>query len=144
MTAWGEDVSRIRLATLSASAGVALLGATAILHMMAYDSMVSGTPDDLRSLVAAGWVAGGISLILAALLAVAATPLFIVRRRAFLVIAALTPLSIAVLQIAYLGWMPPTGLLLLDGGLLVTSAILGAADQPVPPALHGQVETADR
>jgi hypothetical protein len=78
------------------------------------------------------WVAGGISLIIAALLAVAATPLFIVRRRALLGIAALIPISIAAVQIAYLAFLPATGLLLVDAAVLVAAGELGHEYQPRP------------
>jgi hypothetical protein len=90
------------------------------------------TPADLQPLVAALWVATGVSLIIAALLAVAATPLFIVRRRALLAIAALIPLSMAAVQIAYLAFLPPTGLLLLDTVVLFVAGELGRAYQPRP------------
>ena len=56
---------------------------------------------------------------------VAATPLFIVRRRALLAIAALIPLSMAAVQIAYLAFLPPTGLLLLDAVVLFVAGELG-------------------
>jgi hypothetical protein len=81
------------------------------------------------------WVAGGASLIIAALLAIAATPLFIVRRRALLAIAALTPVSIAAVQIGYLGFLPPTALLLLDAAVLLVAGELGRGSQPRPAAV---------
>jgi hypothetical protein len=55
---------------------------------------------------------------------------FVVRRAAFLLIAALTPLSIAILQILYLGFIPPTGLLLLDAAAVIASALLGMTATP--------------
>ena len=125
-------MTKDRAATLSASLGVALLFGTTVLHMMGYTSVVSRAPADLQPIVGAAWVAGGVSLILAALLAIAATPLFVVRRRAFLAIAALTPLSLAVLQIAYLGFIPPTALLLVDAALLLAAGMLGRASQARP------------
>ena len=82
--------------------------------------------------MAALWVAGGVSLIIAALFVVAVTPLFIVRRRALLGIAALVPLSIAAVQIAYLGFLPPTALLLLDAAVLLVAGELGRAHEPRP------------
>jgi hypothetical protein len=82
------------------------------------------------------WVAVGVSLILAALLVVAVTPTFIVRRRALLTIAALTPLSIAILQVAYLGFLAPTALLLLDTVVLVAAGELGRATQSAPGQRH--------
>src|SRR5688572_9271624 len=125
-------MTKDRAATLSASLGVALLCGTAVVHLMAYASVVSRAPADLQPIFGAAWVAVGVSLILAALLAIAATPRFVVRRRALLAIAALTPLSIAVLQIMYLGFIPPTALLLVDAGLLFAAGMLGRASQPRP------------
>jgi hypothetical protein len=80
------------------------------------------------------WVGSGISMIIAALLAVAVTPLFIVRRRVLLAIAALIPLSVAAVQIAYLGFLAPTALLLLDAAVLLVAGELGRARQPRPIA----------
>jgi hypothetical protein len=125
-------MSKERLATLSASIGAGLVFLTAGFHFSAYGSVVEQAPDELRPLIAAVWVFSGVALILAALLAIAATPLFIVRRRALLCIAALTPLSIALVQIVYLGFLPPTPLLLLDTLVLVMAGQLGVAIQPRP------------
>ena len=123
-------MTRERLATVTASIGVGLLFFTAAFHLSAYATVVSRAPAELQPLMAAAWVAGGASLVIAALLAVAATPLFVVRRRALLFLAALTPLSIAVLQMVYLGFLQPTALLLLDAAVLVVAGELGRARQP--------------
>lgn len=120
-------MTRERMAKLSASIGAALLCGTAVFHMTGYGFVVGLATPDLRPIVAAVWVAGGISLVLAAVLAIVATPLFVTRRAAFLILAALTPLSIAVLQLVYLGFIPPTALLLLDAAILVVAAVLGSA-----------------
>ena len=125
-------MSKERVATVTAAIGAGLLFATAGVHLSAYSSVVAQTPTDVRPLMSALWIAGGASLIIAALLAVAATPLFIVRRRALLAIAALTPVSIAAVQIAYLGFLPPTALLLFDAVVLVVAGELGRAYQPRP------------
>jgi hypothetical protein len=124
-------MTKDRAATLTASIGAGLLFATAGFHFSAYGSVVTQAPADLRPLVSAAWMAAGASLLTAALLTVAVTPLFIVRRRALLGIAALTPLSIAVLQIVYLGFLPPTALLLLDTLVLLAAGELGRARQPL-------------
>ena len=129
-------MTKERGATLTAAIGAGLLFGTAGFHFSAYSSVLAQAPTDLQPLVAALWVAVGASLIISALLAVAVTPLFIVRRRALLGIAALTPLSIAVLQIAYLGFLPPTALLLLDAAVLVAAGELGRARQPLPLPRH--------
>jgi hypothetical protein len=125
-------MSRERVATVTAAVGAGLLFATAGIHLSAYSSVVAQTPTDVRPLMSAAWIAAGASLIISALLAVAATPLFIVRRRALLAIAALTPISIALVQIAYLGFLPPTSLLLFDAAVLFVAAELGRARQPRP------------
>ena len=128
-------MTKDRIATVTASVGAGLLFATAAFHMSAYSSVLAQTSTDLRPLVAALWVAGGASLFISALLAITAAPLFIVRRRALLVIAALTPLSIAAVQIAYLGFLPPTALLVLDAAVLLVAGELGRTEQPRPVAL---------
>ena len=125
-------MTKERVATVTAAIGAGLLFATAAVHLSAYPSVVAQTPMDVRPLMSALWVAGGASLIVSGLLAVAVTPLFIVRRRALLGIAALTPLSIAAVQIAYLGFLPPTALLLVDAAVLVVAGELGRVRQPRP------------
>ena len=128
-------MTKERAATISAGIGAGLLFATAGFHLSGYSSVVGQTPTDLQPLVAAVWVAVGASLIIAALLAIAATPLFTVRRRALLAIAALTPISIAAVQIGYLGFLLPTALLLLDAAVLLVAGELGRAYQPRPAAV---------
>jgi hypothetical protein len=125
-------MTKQRVATVTAAIGAGLLFATAGLHLSAYSAVVSQAPTDLQPLVAALWVAVGATLIIGAILAVAVTPLFIVRRRVLLAIAALAPLSIAVLQIAYLGFLPPTALLLFDAAVLIAAGELGRPHQPRP------------
>ena len=125
-------MTKSRAASVTAAVGAGLLFATAGLHQSAYSAVVGQAPADLQPLMAALWVAVGTSLVIAALLAVAATPVFMVRRRALLGIAALIPLSIAALQIAYLGFLPPTGLLLLDAVVLLVAGELGREYQPRP------------
>jgi len=125
-------MTKERVATFCASLGAGLLFGTASFHLSAYSRVVAQAPPDLQPLVSAAWVAGGASLIISALLAVAAAPLFMVRRRALLLIAALTPLSIAILQIVYLGFLPATALLLLDALVLGAAGELGRSRQPRP------------
>ena len=119
-----------RLATITSSVGAGLLFATAGLHMSAYGTVTAQAPVDIRPFVAALWVAPGVSLMLAALLVIAVTPIRAHRRRAILFIAALTPLSIAVLQVIYIGFIPPTAILLLDTVIIVSAAVFGHASRP--------------
>jgi hypothetical protein len=125
-------MTKQRAATVTAAIGAGLLFATAVIHLSGYSTVVAQAPTDLQPLMSAAWVAGGASLIISALLAVAVMPPFIVRRRALLGVAALTPVSIAAVQIAYLGFLPPTALLLLDAAVLVVAGELGRAYQPRP------------
>lgn len=125
-------MTKERAATLAASVGAGLLFFTAGLHFQAHSSIVSQAPVALQPLVAALWVACGVSVVIAALLAIAVTPLFIARRRALLGIAALTPLSIAILQVVYIGFMTPTAILLLDTIVLLVAGELGRSYQPRP------------
>jgi hypothetical protein len=125
-------MTKERVATVTAAIGAGLLFATAGVHLSAYSNVVTQAPPEIRPLMSALWVAAGISLIISALLAVAATPLFIVRRRALLAIAALIPASIAAVQIGYLAFLPATGLLLVDAAVLLVAGELGREYQPRP------------
>jgi hypothetical protein len=125
-------MTKERLATTTAAVGAGLLFASGGWHLSAYGFIVAQAAADARPLLAALWIACGITLWLAALLVVAVTPLQIVRRRALLFIAALTPLSIAVLQVAYLGFMTPTALLLMDALVVAIAGQLGHARRPTP------------
>lgn len=127
-------MTKERIAAVTAAIGAGLLLATAGFHLSGYSSVQEQTPADLRPVMSAMWVAIGASLIIAGLLAVAATPLFMVRRRALLAIAALIPVSIAVVQIAYLGFLPPTALLAVDAAVLLAAGELGRTHQPRPVA----------
>jgi len=128
-------MTKQQVASVTAAIGAGLLFGTAGFHLSVYSSVVGQTPTDLRPLMAAAWVAGGASLIISALLAIAVTPLYIVRRRALLAIAALTPISIAAVQIGYLGFLLPTALLLLDAAVLLVAGELGRGSQPRPAAV---------
>ena len=126
-------MTKHRLAAGLASLAAGLNFLTAGLHFSAYSKVVSQAPTpDLSALMAALWLVSGIVLLIAALIAVAATPLFVVRRRAFLYLAASIPISIAGCQIAFLGFLAPTAILLVDGLLLVAAAELGRESQARP------------
>ena len=125
-------MTRERAATLTASIGAGLLFLTAGFHLSVYGPVTAQASGELRALMAPLWIAVGASQIIAALLTIAATPLFVVRRRALLAIAALIPMSTALLQIVYLGFLAPTALLLLDTVVLLAAGELGRALQPVP------------
>jgi len=88
-------MTKEHLATTTAAVGAGLLFASGGWHLSAYAFIVAQATSDARPLLAALWIACGITLWLAALLVVAVTPLQIIRRRALLFIAALTPVPAA-------------------------------------------------
>ena len=125
-----------RLASGLASFGAGINFLTAGLHFSRYTFVVSqATSPDLNALLAVLWISSGIMGFIAALIAVAATPLFVVRRRAFLWLAAMIPISIAICQMIFMGFLAPTALLLVDGLVLIVAAELGRAAQARPAPL---------
>src|SRR5688572_33056941 len=132
-------MTRSRLATLLASVGAGLTSLTGGLHMSALVSVTSQAPADLKPLLTVCWIFAGLALFLSTMIAITATPLFVVRRRAFLWLAALIPLAIALLQIVYMGFIAPTYLLLADALLMGIAGELGRALQPRPAPMPAAV-----
>ncbi len=123
-----------RLSIVLAYAGGVLLLATAALHQSGYGSVTTQAeqgPPELKPLVAVLWVAFTVALALCALLVFVLAPSNAPTRRVLLVIAALNPLSAAVLQVVYLGFVPPTAILLFDALVVAGAAIPRHARQPV-------------
>ena len=102
--------------------------ATAVLHGTGYNSvtkLAKLAPTDLQALVPALWIAFGFNLAIVGLIVgvVALRPGN--AARLILVIAAICPVGAAGLQIWFLGFIAPTGILLGVGGLtLIASAAL--------------------
>ncbi len=99
---------------------------TAVWHQSGLSSitaLAATGPAGLQPLVPALWVAFGVSLVLLALIIMACARSTSPDRRAILALAALGPLSGAVLQIVYLGFIPPTALLLLDTAVGFAAAV---------------------
>jgi hypothetical protein len=124
-------VTRARVAR--ASAGLAALGflGTAALHATGYGSIVraaSGVPGMVGRLMPALWLVVSVDLtVLGAIVGVLALrPLG--PARPILAIVAVCPLAAAALQLRFIGFIPPTALLIGLGGLaLATAAIWPAA-----------------
>ena len=129
-------MTRSRLAAGLASFGAGLNFLISGLHFSRYAFVVSqGTTPDLQALLAVLWVSSGVMGMIAALIAVAATPMFVVRRRAFLWLSAMIPVSIAICQIIWMGFLAPTAILLVNGAVLIAAAELGRAAQARPAPL---------
>ncbi len=112
-------------------AGVAAAGffATAWLHGTGYDSVtqLAGTgPRELESLVPALWLSFSFDLVVLGLIVAAVAWRPSTSSRAVLAIAALAPLAGAGLQLRFIGFVPPTAILIALGGLtLAAAAALG-------------------
>lgn len=108
-------------------AGMAAFGfiGTAILHYTGYDSIIQLAekgPEELQVLVPALWLSFSINLIIPG--TIVAVIAFRPSRlsRLILIILALCPISAAILQILFLGFIPPTAILFADGILAIVAA----------------------
>lgn len=112
-------------------AGVAAAGflATAWLHSTGYDSVteLAGTgPPDLEMLMPALWLSFSFDLVVVGLIVAAIAWRPSAAGRAVLAIAALAPLAAAGLQLRFIGFIPPTAILIALGGITLTAAaVLG-------------------
>lgn len=108
-------------------AGIAAAGfiGTAAIHSTGYDSisrLAKQAPPDLGAVVPALWLAFSLDLCVVGLIMaiIAFRPRMFIR--SVLVVAALCPLSAAALQLWFLGFIPPTAILLSVGGLTIIAA----------------------
>jgi len=104
--------------------------ATAGLHFTGYDSvsaLARQAPGDLGVLVPALWLAFSLDLTVIGLIVAVATGRAEANSRAILAVAALCPLGAAALQLRFIGFIPPTAVLLVLGGLALTAAAVGPA-----------------
>ncbi len=115
---------------LSGISAAGFLG-TALLHSTGYDSvtrLAEQAPAELRAMAPALWLVFSFDLVVLGLI----VAVFAIRPssvgRIVLVLAALCPLSAAVLQLRFFGFIPPTAILLAVGGLtLIAAAVLPRA-----------------
>ncbi len=123
---------------IAAFASVGLI-ATAALHSTGYNSVAQlalQAPTELHALVPALWLAFALDLAVVGLIVgvVAFRPT--TSGRLILVIAAVSPLGAAGLQLWFLGFIPPTGILLGVGGLaLLAAGVLPRGVGQRPPAV---------
>lgn len=109
--------------------GLAALGyfATAWIHSTGFDSitaLAAEGPEEMAGLAPALWLAFSLDLIVLGLVIVGAA----LRRdgpvRPVIAVAALCPFGAAALQLRYIGFIPPTGILLTIGTLALLGALL--------------------
>ena len=122
---------RDSIARVIAGAAAISFFATAWLHSTGYDSVTVAAldgPTSLQSLVPALWLSFSFDLIVLGLVVsvVAWRPSAL--GRIILVIAALGPLSAAALQLRFIGFVPPTAILIGVALLTLTAAALMKPD----------------
>jgi hypothetical protein len=126
---WDEldKVMMTRQKTGSIIAALAAIGfiGTAALHSTGYESisqLSAEVPNELQVLVPALWIAFSLDLTVLGLIVAVISWGRPPGRRLILALAALCPIGAAVLQIFFLGFIPPTGILLGVGGLALIAA----------------------
>ena len=122
-------MTRRRLAEVSAYVGAALVLGTAVWHQTGYTSVTTLAAEaspPLGPLMTALWVYFALALVLSAALVLVSARVGTPNRAVVLTIAALNPLAGAALQLVFLGFIPPTALLLGDGLVILLAAALGS------------------
>jgi len=126
-----------RFAEGTAYSGAGLLIGTVVWHLTAYASVTTMATDAssaLRPITATLWVHVALALLLSAALVLVVARVGASNRTVVLGIAALNPLAGAALQLFYVGFIPPTALLLADGLVILIGAVLGHERQPLSAA----------
>lgn len=126
-------MTRKKAGSLIAGVAAASFLGTAALHSTGYDTisqLAEQAPADLAALAPALWLAFSfdlsvVGLIVAVIAIRPSTP-----GRLVLVVAAISPLSAAALQLWFIGFMPPTAILLIVVGLTIIAAGV------LPPTAH--------
>jgi hypothetical protein len=118
-------------------AGFAAIGflGTAALHSTGYDSvaqLAAEVPSDLAPVMPALWLVFSLDLTIVGLIVAAVAYRPAPPGRLVLVIAAFCPLGAAALQLLFIGFVPPTALLLTVGALTLGAAVLLAPKSTIP------------
>jgi hypothetical protein len=111
--------------------------ATAWLHGTGFGPVTAAAalgPPELAALVPALWLSFSLDLVVLGLIAAVVAWRPSAAGRLVLAVAALTPLGAAGLQMRFLGFIPPTGLLIALGSITLTAATLltGESRTPLP------------
>lgn len=111
-------------AVLAWTAGWGFL-AVAALHGSAYGrimAMAEGAPETIRRVLSVLWLSGSADLVAFGLV------VMVMARGsgggAVIGLAALSPLAVAVLQVVFMGFVPPTAMLLALAGLTLAAAVV--------------------
>ena len=120
-------MTRKRVASILTWIAAAGYLGTAALHSTGYEAITRFArqgPEELRALAPALWLGFSFDLVVLGLVVavIAARPSK--TGRVILGIAALCPISAAGLQVMFLGFIPPTALLLAVGGMTLVAAVV--------------------
>ncbi len=128
-------MNRNKFASLITAVSAVGFIATAGLHSTGYDSIVAlagQAPPDLRSVLPALWLMFSFDLFILGLI-LSVTAIWPFGNARFIVaIAGLCPISAAVLQLIYVGFIPPAAILICLGVLCFVAAVLN----PTPSLDH--------
>jgi hypothetical protein len=119
-------MNRLRTANILIAITAALLIITGALHLSGFGSIntlaQSTNVADVKVLVPVLWLATGIDMIVMGLIVGAIGYENSTGGRLALAVVAISPIVMAVLQLIYFGFIPPTALLFLDGGMVLICA----------------------
>ncbi len=111
---------------LTGLVGAGFLG-TAALHGTGYDAvtrLAAEGPTELQALVPALWVVFSLDLVVIGLMLAVVARRPMPRDRLLLAVAAFCPIGAALLQIRFLGFIPPSAILLALGAFTLTAAVV--------------------
>jgi len=128
-------MTRHAAARLTAVVAVGLLLASALLQIGYSGSVTAHVTDDFQPIVAAVWLAEAINLVLVAAAVFVLRSMEGGRQQVVLVVLALDPLALAILQFVYQApWPPAVPLLLAALAILATAKLSSAGPPPSVPA----------
>jgi hypothetical protein len=121
-------MNRQRLGNLLIYGTAGLLIVTGGMHLSVFGHIngiaQSATPADVQALMPPLWLAIGVDLIATGIIVALVGLENSNGGRYVLFAAAICPWGVAVLQLIYLGFIPPTAILLLDGALAIAAAVV--------------------
>lgn len=121
-------MNRQRLGNLLIYGTAGLLVITGAIHLSAFGQInamaQSATPADVHAVLPPLWLAVGVDMLATGLIVALVALENSNGGRYVLFAAAISPTAAAVLQMVFLGFIPPTAILLLDGALALAAAVV--------------------
>jgi len=120
-------MQRHKLSNLLIYVTAGLMALTGLLHLSGYSGVNAAAQAtgsaDVQQLLPLLWLVVGVDLVVTGLIVALVAFENSNGGRLVLFAAAISPIAAAGLQVVYLGFIPPTALLLLDGALAIASAV---------------------